>query len=101
MCSLPKDLIWLITGCSSGFGLSLAQLALRKGHKVIATSRNPSKTPDAVSQVEASGGTWMELDVTSPNATFILDKATAVYGGIDVLVNNAGYALLGAFETLR
>ena len=44
--------IWFITGCSSGFGLSLALLALGKGHKVIATSRNPSSTPEQVAQIE-------------------------------------------------
>ena len=99
MSSLPKNPVWFITGCSSGFGLSLSLLALRNGHKVIATSRKPSNNPDAVSQVEKLGGTWMELDVCSPDATSVLDKATAIHGRVDVLVNNAGYALLGAFET--
>jgi NAD(P)-dependent dehydrogenase (short-subunit alcohol dehydrogenase family) len=101
MSSLPKDPVWFITGCSSGFGLSLALLALRNGHRVVATSRKPSNTPDEVSQFETLGGTWMELDVCSPDATSLLDKATAIYGRIDILVNNAGYALLGAFETFR
>ncbi|PVH87761.1 putative short chain oxidoreductase/dehydrogenase [Cadophora sp. DSE1049] len=92
--------VWLITGCSSGFGLALALHVLNSGHKVLATSRNPSKTPDLVSRVESLGGTWLTLDICSPEgelASFI-EKATAVYGVIDVLVNNAGYALLGAFE---
>jgi NAD(P)-dependent dehydrogenase (short-subunit alcohol dehydrogenase family) len=101
MSSLPASPVWFITGCSSGFGLSLALLALRNGHKVIATSRKPSKTPDLVSEVEKLGGTWMELDVCSPHATAVLDKAIAIHGRIDILVNNAGYALLGAFETFR
>ncbi|KAG0646012.1 Oxidoreductase claN [Hyphodiscus hymeniophilus] len=99
MSSLPKPPVWLITGCSSGFGLNLALLALRNGHKVIASSRNISKTPKEVSQIEKLGGAWIELDVCSPNATTILDKATAIHGRIDILVNNAAYALLGAFET--
>ena len=101
MSSLAKSPVWFITGCSSGFGRSLALLALRNGHRVIATSRTPSNTPNDVSQVEKLGGTWLELDVGSPAATSILDKATAIHGRIDVLVNNAGYALLGAFETFR
>jgi NAD(P)-dependent dehydrogenase (short-subunit alcohol dehydrogenase family) len=95
--------VWFITGCSSGFGASLALLALRSGHKVIATSRNPSKTPELVSQIERLGGTWMQLDVCAPEPELIkvIDKATSVHGKIDILVNNAGYALLGAFETIR
>ena len=95
--------VWFITGCSSGFGASLALLALRSGHKVVATSRNPSKTPELVFQVEKLGGTWMHLDVCAPEQDLIavIDRATTVHGRIDILVNNAGYALLGAFETIR
>ncbi|KAH7410736.1 putative short chain oxidoreductase/dehydrogenase [Cadophora sp. MPI-SDFR-AT-0126] len=96
----PPPKVWLITGCSSGFGLALALHVLNAGHKVIATSRNPSKTPDLVTQVQNLGGTWLTLDICSPEselASFI-ERATAIHGIIDVLVNNAGYALLGAFE---
>jgi NAD(P)-dependent dehydrogenase (short-subunit alcohol dehydrogenase family) len=95
--------IWLITGCSSGFGLSLTLLALRSGHKVIATSRNPSKTPKLVSQVEALGGVWHQLDVCNPEHELeeVLRKARSVYGTINILVNSAAYALLGAFESIR
>jgi hypothetical protein len=95
--------VWLITGSSSGFGLSLTRIALRAGHKVIATSRNPSKTPDLVSEVQKLGGVWHALDITSPESEIAkaVEKATGVWGRIDVLVNSAGYALLGAFETIR
>jgi len=95
--------VWFITGCSSGFGASLALFALRSGHKVIATSRNPSKSPELVSQIEELGGIWMKLDVCSAESEIlkVLNEATNVYGRIDILVNNAGYALLGAFETIR
>jgi len=95
--------VWFITGCSSGFGTSLALLALRSGHKVIATSRNPSKTPELVSEVEKLGGVWHALDVCSPEPELAkaIEKATNVWGRIDILVNGAGYALLGAFETIR
>ena len=48
-----KALTWLITGCSSGFGLQLARHALAAGHHVIATSRTPSKTPELVQEVES------------------------------------------------
>lgn len=71
----PKKLLtFLITGCSSGFGLSLARIAQAGGHKVIATSRNPSKTPDLVKEVESKGGRWIQLDVDSPGSSKIIDE---------------------------
>jgi NAD(P)-dependent dehydrogenase (short-subunit alcohol dehydrogenase family) len=95
--------VWFITGSSSGLGLSLTLYALRQGHRVIATSRNPSKTPELVTQVEALGGSWLALDVTSDESTLkvVVEKAIAVHGRIDVLVNNAGYSILGAIEDIR
>jgi NADP-dependent 3-hydroxy acid dehydrogenase YdfG len=98
-----QPLVWFITGCSSGFGIGLALLALQNGHHVIATSRNPSSTPSLVSQVENLGGKWHTLDVCSPESVMKekVQEAMKVWGRIDVLVNNAGYALLGAFECIR
>ena len=82
---------WLITGCSSGLGLSLARAALAAGHKVIATSRNPGKTPDAVAEIEATdNGAWMQLDVTDVELEKKLQDCREKFGKIDVLVNNAG-----------
>jgi NADP-dependent 3-hydroxy acid dehydrogenase YdfG len=92
--------VWFITGCSSGFGASLSLLALRAGHKVIATSRNPPRTPELVSQVEHLGGTWLQLDVNAPNAVQIIVDSVKIYECIDVLVNNAGFSLLGMLEDL-
>jgi len=92
--------VWFITGCSSGFGAGLARLALSAGHKVIATSRNPSKTPELVQEVESKGGNWLQLDVCSPDLPKVLDKALSIHGQIDVLVNNAGFSLLGAVEDI-
>jgi NAD(P)-dependent dehydrogenase (short-subunit alcohol dehydrogenase family) len=96
----PKT--WFITGCSSGLGLSLTLLLLQDGHRVIATSRNPTKTPSEVEHVTSLGGHWLSLDVTIPESEIaaIVDKATEIYGQIDVLVNCAGYAQLGAFESV-
>ncbi|PQE29597.1 short-chain dehydrogenase reductase SDR protein [Rutstroemia sp. NJR-2017a BBW] len=83
--------IWFITGSSSGLGLALTLHALRAGHRVIATSRNPSKTPDLVTQVEALGGVFLALDVTSPELDDLISKVVEVYGTMpDVVVNCAG-----------
>ncbi|KAK8031549.1 hypothetical protein PG990_001283 [Apiospora arundinis] len=76
-----ESLTWLITGCSSGFGLQFARHALAAGHRVIATSRDPDKTPDLVSEIEGA----------SPPA---VAEATPV----DVLVNCAGFAITGPVE---
>lgn len=101
MASSPKT--WLITGSSSGFGLTLARTALAHGHNVIATSRNPERTPAYVKEIEASGrGKWLKLDVTSDASTIkaAIDRAAKVFGGIDVVCNNAGYSVLGAAEDI-
>jgi len=92
--------VWLITGSSSGLGLALTRYAQSQGHTVVATSRNPSKTPDLVAEVESHGGKWLRLDVTSPDSEIkaVVRQAESLFGRIDVVVNNAGYAVMGAVE---
>jgi short-subunit dehydrogenase len=94
---------WLITGSSSGFGLTLARYILSQGHNVIATSRNPAKTPDLVKEITSNpAGRWLALDVTWPKPEIdkVIQQAWTEFDGIDILVNNAGYSLLGAAEDL-
>lgn len=93
-----RPLTWLITGCSSGFGLAIARHAQANGHKVIATSRNPSKTPDLVQEIERNGGKWVALDLDDPHSAKVIDDLEAQGIAIDVLVNNAAFALLHAAE---
>ena len=81
----------LITGCSSGYGLETARYFLSKGWNVIATMRTPR--PDLL---PASPNLRVEaLDVTQPES---IARALDAAGPIDVLVNNAGIGLFGAFE---
>jgi NAD(P)-dependent dehydrogenase (short-subunit alcohol dehydrogenase family) len=103
MSSPSKALVWLITGCASGFGASLSIIALKAGHKVIATSRNPSKSPELVKQIEGLGGIWLQLDVNEETAHLqnVIELGTMRFGPIDVLVNNAGISLIGAVEDTR
>lgn len=62
----PKEkLTWLITGSSSVFGLPLTRIVQAGGHTVITKSRNPSRTPELLAEVEAKGGKWLQLDVDS------------------------------------
>lgn len=93
-----RPLTWLITGCSSGFGLAIARHAQSKGHRVIATSRNPSKTPELVREVESKGGRWLPLDLDDPNSAGVIEDLEAQGVSVDVLVNNAAFALLHAAE---
>ncbi|KAI1498128.1 putative short-chain oxidoreductase [Biscogniauxia marginata] len=97
-----RPLTWLITGASSGFGLSLARLVLAGGHTLIATSRNPSLVPDLVSEIESrgNGSKYLKLDVDDPNSGNVIKSLEAQGQGIDVLVNNAGYSIYGPVETL-
>ncbi len=92
--------VWLITGCSSGFGRALATAAAGAGHRVVATARKVASLeglreqfPDTVHAAE--------LDVTvASQIRDVVEDAVGVFGRLDVLVNNAGYGLLGALEEL-
>ncbi|KAI0144119.1 putative short-chain oxidoreductase [Hypoxylon sp. NC0597] len=96
-----RPLTWLITGASSGFGESLARLVLAGGHNLIATSRNPSRTPDFVAEVNArEGSKWVKLDVDDRDSDKLIESLEASGHKIDVLVNNAGYCIYGPMETL-
>ncbi|KAF8190060.1 short chain dehydrogenase [Pholiota molesta] len=95
---MAAQLVWLITGTSSGLGRELALEALKRGEKVIATGR--ARSIDKLNELKAHGADILELDVTSPLETLheVAKKAIAIHGRIDVLVNNAGYILVGALE---
>ncbi|KAJ0118860.1 hypothetical protein J7T55_013116 [Diaporthe amygdali] len=99
--NLPADAVWLITGCSSGLGLSLAQLiAAHPTHRLVATARNPSKVIDALPSNPRV--LVVALDVNSPDSiTAALDTVLKHpgFGRIDVLVNNAGYGVMGDSES--
>jgi short-subunit dehydrogenase len=93
-----KPLTWLITGCSSGFGLQFTRHAIASGHHVIATSRTPSRTPDLVQEVESAGGRWLSLDVTSASSAEVIKDLENSGTHIDVLVNSAGVGKAGPVE---
>lgn len=94
-------MLFLITGTSSGLGLSLARAVLASGHQCIASSRNPSKTPDLVAEIEKLGGVWITLDVAGPDVESVMEEFMRVHGPVDVLINNAGYAEGGVLESIR
>ena len=81
----------LITGCSSGYGLETARRFLAQGWNVIATMRTPRE--DILPRSERLR--VLALDVTKPES---IAAAIAACGPVDVLVNNAGIGVVGAFE---
>ncbi|MEV1328484.1 oxidoreductase [Micromonospora costi] len=90
--------VWLITGCSSGFGRELALAAAAAGDQVMATARRPETLGDLVEQGRGRISATA-LDVTQPASIRAAVQATlAAHGRIDVLVNNAGSLVLGAVE---
>ena len=92
--------VWFITGCSSGLGRALALRALARGHRVVATARQPETLADLVAGHPARCRAF-ELDVTSPDQVrAVVAEAASAFGRLDVVVNNAGYGLVGALEEL-
>jgi len=89
---------WFITGCSSGFGRSIAEAALLAGDRVIATARQQADL-EMLEHVGAGRCHGLVLDITNANQICsVLTAATQITGMIDVCVNNAGYGLIGAIE---
>ncbi len=89
---------WFITGTSSGFGHAFASYALAKGYNVVATARNPAKLKDLVAQAP-DRVLALTLDVDRPqDAEAAVSAAVARFGRIDVVINNAGYGIVGAVE---
>ncbi len=92
--------VWLITGCSSGFGLALATTALTRGHRVIATARHAAALDELVAR-HPDTCRALALDVTdSTQVKSAMAEAAEAFGRLDVVVNNAGYGVVGAFEEL-
>jgi NAD(P)-dependent dehydrogenase (short-subunit alcohol dehydrogenase family) len=90
--------VWLITGASSGFGRSIAEAALAAGDDVVASARRPAALADLVSE-HPDRVLALELDVTdAERIPAAVAEAVQWRGRLDVLVNNAGYALVGAVE---
>lgn len=95
--SNQKDKVWFVTGASKGFGLALTKLLLAKGNKVAATSRNKKNIEDSVGN--NPNLLTLTVDITNNNAVKkAIDETVTTFGRIDVVVNNAGYMLLGSLE---
>lgn len=90
--------VWFITGASRGFGHVWAEAALKRGDKVAATARNVNSLA-GLKEKYGSNVLTLELDVTKPGqAKTTIEEAYAYFGRLDIVLNNAGYSLVGTIE---
>jgi NAD(P)-dependent dehydrogenase (short-subunit alcohol dehydrogenase family) len=90
--------VWFLTGSSRGFGRVWADAALKRGDKVAATARTVTSIAELKEKYGANVLT-LELDVTKPDQVKkAVEEAHAHFGRLDIVVNNAGYALVGTIE---
>jgi NAD(P)-dependent dehydrogenase (short-subunit alcohol dehydrogenase family) len=89
---------WLITGCSTGLGRALAEAVIAGGHNAVVTARDVGRVADLADD-KADRVIALPLDVTDrAQITDTVSRAEESFGGIDVLVNNAGYGYRAAVE---
>ncbi|MEK7951983.1 oxidoreductase [Luteolibacter soli] len=90
--------VWLVTGTSSGFGRRIVEELIARGEQVIATARDPRAVEDLVA-LAPNNVLALRLDVTkAEDIREAVAAAVERFGRIDVLVNNAGYSVVGAVE---
>jgi NAD(P)-dependent dehydrogenase (short-subunit alcohol dehydrogenase family) len=90
--------IWFVTGASRGLGVEIARAALWSGDRVVAAGRNKADVTKSLGP-DSDQLLSVDVDVTRPDQVeAAVQRALATFGGIDVLVNNAGYGHLGFFE---
>ena len=90
---------WLVTGASSGFGEVFVQRILARGDRAIATARGDV---ERLSALKKAGAAVLSLDVTASQEEINakVQEAIAIYGGIDVVVNSAGFLKAGVAEEI-
>jgi NAD(P)-dependent dehydrogenase (short-subunit alcohol dehydrogenase family) len=90
--------VWLITGVSRGLGRAFTEAVLEAGDRVVATARNPEQLVELQGRYSGKIRT-VALDVTNEaQAKAAFEAAIASFGGLDVLVNNAGYGYVCPVE---
>jgi len=99
---MSSNKVWYVTGASQGLGLTLVKQLLAAGYRVAATSRSVAGLEKAAGKVQGDQFLPLEVDLTSADAIRrAIDQTVAVFGTIDVVVNNAGYGMEGTIEELE
>lgn len=96
-----RDARAIVTGASSGIGAALARLLAERGAKVVVTARREELLQQLVAEIQSRGGTaeYVAGDLTDDAVRrAVLDRAQRSFGGVDVLVNNAGVGAFGRFD---
>jgi len=94
-----RPAVWFVTGASRGLGLALVKHLLGRGDQVAATTRSPERLRAALTGAETANLVPLEVSLTDEaQVSAAIAQATERFGRIDVVVNNAGYGILGAVE---
>ncbi|MBE9463364.1 SDR family NAD(P)-dependent oxidoreductase [Dyadobacter subterraneus] len=97
---MSSQQVWFITGASKGIGLALTKLALSQGHKVVATSRNIEDFKTSITEHQ-NNFLPLKVDITSDSEVKnAIQQSIDKFGKLDVIVNNAGYSLVGSMEEM-
>ncbi|KXH84653.1 SDR family NAD(P)-dependent oxidoreductase [Chryseobacterium kwangjuense] len=97
---MSNQKVWFITGASKGMGLEVAKLILAKGDRVIATSRNLKELKENLVG-DNKNLLLLKLDITEEKEVkTAIGQSIEKFGQIDVLLNNAGYYLVGSLEEI-
>lgn len=96
-----KDKTIVITGASSGIGEAMARVYAAQGARVVLGARNAERLEALTAEIRGAGGqaAWSAVDVTDPEqCKALIDKAVTSFGGIDVLICNAGISMRALFD---
>jgi len=97
---MSNQKVWFITGASKGMGLEVAKKVLASGDKVIATSRSLEEQVESIGKASESF-LPLQVDITNEeDVKTAIEKGIEVFGRIDVILNNAGYYLVGSIEEI-
>ena len=93
--------VWYVTGASQGLGLSLVKKLLERGYRVAATSRDKNTLSISVGATDKEHFLPLAVDLANPNCiSESIAETIAAFGRIDVVINNAGYGIVGVLEDM-
>jgi NAD(P)-dependent dehydrogenase (short-subunit alcohol dehydrogenase family) len=102
MAQLLEGHVVIVTGGTRGIGLAIAQAVLSEGARVLITGRSQTSVDEGLAKLGTANAHGIAADVASePDTVAVFEKALALFGKVNAVVNNAGIARAGAIENLR